>query len=330
METFKALQVCKSEDKQFSRAIVERSIDDLPAGELLIRVAYSSLNYKDALSATGNPGVTRQFPHTPGIDAAGEVLECSDGSFAVGSKVIVTGFDLGMETDGGFAQLVRVPSAWALPVPDGLTTRTSMMYGTAGLTAGLSLLALEERGINPSMGEVLVTGATGGVGSIALALLARGGYSVVAATGKSDQADYLNGLGATRVVSRDDVVAGNERPLLKPCWAAVIDCVGGEMLAAAIKATRYGGSVTCCGLVASPELALNVFPFILRGVSLLGIDSVECPLERRRQVWANLATQWRVPLLEDMCTEIGLDGLEDAITAMLAGKLSRRMLVNPG
>nr|WP_320048962.1 YhdH/YhfP family quinone oxidoreductase [uncultured Desulfuromonas sp.] len=326
---FRAFLVTSPEPKQFVRQVVERDVDALPAGELLVRVAYSSLNYKDALSATGNPGVTRHYPHTPGIDAAGVVVECCDGRFSTGEEVIVTSYDLGMETDGGFSEMIRVPSAWALKLPAEMTLKQSMMYGTAGLTAALSVQQLVEGGVTPQQGEVLVTGATGGVGSLAVAILAKLGYQVTAATGKLSERDYLTGLGATTVITRDEVTENNERPLIKPRWAGVVDCVGGPMLAAAIKATRYDGVVTCCGLVGSPNLDINVFPFILRGVRLIGIDSAECPMPRRQAVWKKLANEWALPQLDSMNDEISLDGLKDAIESMLAGTLKRRILVKP-
>ncbi len=329
MTTFRALQVTNPQPKQFVRQVVERSVDELPAGELLVQVAYSSLNFKDALSATGNPGVTRNFPHTPGIDAAGTVIECSDGRFSPGDEVIVTSYDLGMETDGGFAEMIRVPSSWAVRLPEGMSLKQSMMFGTAGLTAALSVQQLIEGGVTPDQGEILVTGATGGVGSLAVAILAKGGFQVTAATGKASESDYLKDLGATTVISRAEVTANGERPMLKPRWAGVVDCVGGDMLAAAIKATRYDGVVTCCGLVGSPNLEINVFPFILRGVRLIGIDSAECPMPRRQTVWNKLAGEWCLPQLETMNDEIGLEGLEQAISAMLAGTLKRRQLVKP-
>ncbi len=329
MTTFRALQVTMPQPKQFVRQVVERSIDDLPAGELLVQVAYSSLNFKDALSATGNPGVTRNFPHTPGIDAAGTVVECSDGRFAAGDEVIVTSYDLGMETDGGFAEMIRVPSSWAVKLPSGMSLKQSMMFGTAGLTAGLSVQELVEAGVTPDQGEILVTGATGGVGSLAVAILAKAGFQVTAATGKESEHTYLKELGATSVISRDEVTENSTRPMLKPRWAGVVDCVGGEMLAAAIKATRYDGVVTCCGLVGSPDLPINVFPFILRGVRLIGIDSAECPMPRRQTVWNKLASEWSLPQLETMNDEIGLEGLEEAISAMLAGSLKRRQIIKP-
>jgi putative YhdH/YhfP family quinone oxidoreductase len=324
---FKALLVKQPEKKVFTRTIIERDVDDLPAGELLVRVHYSSLNFKDALSATGNPGVTRNFPHTPGIDAAGEVVSCSDGSFAPGDQVIVTSYDLGMETDGGFGQMIRVPSKWALKLPAGLSLRESMMLGTAGLTAALSVYELEQGGVRPEDGPILVTGATGGVGSLAVAILAKAGYQVTAATGKMSEEEYLKAIGAADVVERNEVTQGSERPMMKPVWAGVVDCVGGEMLVAAIKSTKPRGVVTCCGIVGSSDLALNVFPFILRGVRLIGVDSAECPMLHRTEVWHSLATKWKLNALESMVEEVGLDGLEEKIQSMLKGGLKRRILV---
>ena len=326
--TFKALLVEQPEKKVFTRNIVDRSIDDLPAGELLVRVHYSSLNFKDALSATGNPGVTRNFPHTPGIDAAGEVVSCSDGSFAAGDQVIVTSYDLGMETDGGYGEMIRVPSKWALKLPAGLSLKESMMQGTAGLTAALSVYELVQGGVKPEDGPILVTGATGGVGSLAVAILAKAGYRVTAATGKASETGYLKSIGASEVIERAAVTEGSERPMMKTLWAGVIDCVGGETLAAAIKSTKYGGVVTCCGLVGSIDLPLNVFPFILRGVRLIGIDSAECPMSHRSAVWQKLASDWKIDGLEAMVDEVGLAGLEEKIQGMLKGGLKRRALVN--
>ncbi len=325
---FKALVVQQPEKKVFVRSVTTRTLDELPAGELVVKVHYSSLNFKDALSATGNPGVTREFPHTPGIDAAGEVVSCTDDSFAPGDQVIVTSYDLGMETDGGFGQIIRVPSRWALKLPAGVTLKESMMLGTAGLTAGLSVRELINNGVTPQSGSLLVTGATGGVGSLAVAILAKLGFEVTAVTGKLDETAYLESLGAKYVISRDTLLTGNERPLLKPTWAGVVDCVGGEMLAAAIKSTRYDGVVTCCGLVASPELPVNVFPFILRGVRLIGVDSAEAPMARRTEVWNKLATEWKLDHLEKMVDEATLDALEGKIQQMLKGELKRRVLVN--
>ncbi len=309
---FKALVVTKGEDKQFARTIQERTIADLPPGDLLLKVSYSSLNYKDALSATGHPGVTRQFPHTPGIDAAGEVVSCANGRFSPGRQVLITGYDLGMETDGGWGGFIRIPSEWAVPLPAGLDLRESMVIGTAGFTAALSVLKLEQAGVLPASGDVLVTGATGGVGSSAVAILARAGYRVVAATGKSSDEAFLRTLGAAEVISR---------------WAGVVDMVGGAMLAAALKSTRYGGAVTCCGLVGSAELPMNVYPFILRGVSLIGIDSVNCPMALRLQVWERLAGVWRPEHLTTVASDVTLVNLEEKLQSILQGKIRGRVVV---
>jgi len=325
---FKALVVEKTVDKQFVRKIRERDVNDLPPGDLVVRVHYSSLNYKDALSATGHPGVTRQFPHTPGIDAAGEVISCLSGAFVPGEKVVITGYDLGMETDGGWGQQIRIPSEWALRLPDGLSLRDCMALGTAGFTAGLSVLKLVQAGVRPGHGDILVTGATGGVGSIAVSILAGTGYRVVASTGKEADAEYLKGLGAAEVISRDAVTAGAEKAVLAERWGGVVDVVGGTTLVAALKSTKYGGTVTCCGLVGSPELSLNVYPFILRGVSLIGIDSVQCPRDIREDVWRRLASEWKPTRLAEVATELTLGGVEPMIQAILKGGVIGRVVVN--
>lgn len=324
-EQFKALIVEEHEGKKFTRRIGTRTLSDLPEGPLLVKVRYSSLNFKDALSATGNPGVTRKFPHTPGIDAAGEVIEDASGTFRPGDQVLVTGWDLGMNTPGGYGEYIRIPAQWALALPAGLSLRDSMILGTAGFTAGLSVHALAER-VAPDAGDILVTGATGGVGSIAVAVLAKAGYRVVAVTGKADQVDFLKRLGASDVVSRETIMENANRPMLKERWAGAVDVVGGEMLAAVLKATCHGGTVTCCGLVGSPDLPINVFPFILRGVSLLGIDSVQYPMADRPAVWNKLAGAWKVDL-EALVHEVALEGLEDCIQTILKGGLRGRVLV---
>ncbi|MBT1071520.1 YhdH/YhfP family quinone oxidoreductase [Pelotalea chapellei] len=326
--TFRALVVEKTGDRQFLRSVREKSIEDLSAGDLVVQVHYSSLNYKDALSATGHPGVTRQFPHTPGIDAAGEVVSCTNGAFDPGDKVLVTGHDLGMETDGGFGQYIRVPSNWAIKLPVGLTLREAMALGTAGFTAALSVLKLERNGVKPESGDVVVTGATGGVGSMAVSILAAAGYRVVAVTGKEDRHEFLMKCGAAEVVSRDQIVAGAEKALLPERWAGAVEVSGGALLSAVLKSTRYGGTVTCCGMVGSPELPVNVYPFILRGVSLVGIDSVNCPTETRREIWQRLAAQWKPARLEELVAEQTLSGLEPAIQAMLDGSITGRVVVN--
>lgn len=326
-DTYTCMLVEQDSEGGYSRKITQRSVDDLPDGELLIRVHYSSLNYKDALSATGNKGVTRQFPHTPGIDAAGEVVSCRDGTFLEGEKVLVTGYDLGMNTPGGFGQMIRVPASWALRLPDGLSLRESMALGTAGFTAALCVMGLEEGGVSPGDGDVVVTGATGGVGSMAVSILGTSGYTVTAVTGKGSAEAYLRSLGAGDVVDRNAVLEGSDRPMMKERWSGAVDVVGGDTLAALVKSTRYGGVVTCCGLVGSPDLNMNVYPFILRGVRLDGIDSVQVPMERRVRVWERLAGPWKPPALEEAVTEIDLGQLDGKIEEILAGKVTGRVVV---
>lgn len=327
MTTFKALQVSEGAGGVFEQRLVERELAELPAGEVLIRVRYSSLNYKDALSASGNRSVTKAYPHTPGIDAAGEVVESSVSEFVPGDEVIVTGYDLGMNTAGGFGQYIRVPAAWVIKHPRDLSLRESMMLGTAGLTAGLCVDKLEQAGLDSHNGPVLVTGATGGVGSIAVALLASQGYEVVAATGKTDQEAFFQRLGASRVIDRRLLEAGSERPMLKEQWAGAVDTVGGEILFNVVKSLKYGASAACCGLTAGTAFQGSVLPFILRGVNLLGVDSVELPMVVKASMWDRLSVQWKLDL-QDQVREISLEELPEAIEQMLAGRLVGRVLVN--
>lgn len=324
---FRALVVEEGEGGKFTRSIKERPVGDLPEGEVLIRVHYSSLNFKDALSATGNKGVTKNYPHTPGIDAAGVVEESSSPQVKPGEEVLVTGYDLGANTDGGYSEYIRVPAGWVVSLPDGLSTRESMIYGTAGFTAALSVYKMEEYGTTPDMGEVLVTGATGGVGSVACAILAKAGYSVVASTGKMDQKEFLTGLGVKEIISRADSADTSGRPLLKGRWAGAVDTVGGDILATAIKSAKQHGVITCCGNVASGELPINVYPFILRGVSLVGIDSAYCPMDARRKVWSKLAGEWKIDL-DGIATEVTLGGLDEQIDLILKGGQKGRVVVN--
>ena len=325
--TFKAMVVTETDKNQFSRALTERTIADLPDGDVLVRVSHSSLNFKDALSATGNRGVTRQFPHTPGIDAAGVVAESRVEQFSAGQPVIVTSYDLGMNTDGGFGQYIRVPAGWVVPMPDGLDAKTAMAYGTAGLTAALSIMKLVGGGVCPDAGEILVTGATGGVGSMAVAILAKLGFSVAAVTGKAEAADFLTGLGAARVLSREDAMDDSPRPLLKGLWAGAVDTVGGDVLASVLKATKSHAAVTFCGLVASPKLNTSVFPFILRGVSLIGIDSAECPMKTRLAAWQHMAGDWKIDTLPSMVREVALAALDPDIDRILKGGQTGRVVV---
>ncbi|MEN8141919.1 MAG: YhdH/YhfP family quinone oxidoreductase [Thermodesulfobacteriota bacterium] len=322
---FQALLVRKLGD-EYVRAVEERALADLPAGEVLVRVRYSSLNYKDGLSATGNRGVTRRYPHTPGIDAVGEVVETTDPQVKVGREVIVHCYDLGMNSAGGFGQYIRVPAGWLVPLPEGLSPRQAMMYGTGGFTAAMSVHRLLTLGLKPEDGPVLVTGATGGVGSLTVAILAREGFEVVAASGKAAE-DFLLGLGAARVIGREQVRGGASRAILRPRWAGVVDCVGGEILTWAVKSTKPGGIVTTCGNVAGADLDLTVYPFILRGVTLTGIDAAECPLSLRQEIWARIARDWRFDHLSEQSLEVGLAGLSEQIDLILAGKVQGRVIV---
>ncbi len=324
-ETFTAYRVEKEGDET-TRSLQELEIGSLPGGDVTVKVAYSSLNYKDALSATGNPGVTKNYPHTPGIDAAGTVVSSDSADFNEGDEVIVTSYDLGMETDGGFGQMIRVPAAWVIPLPQGLSLRESMALGTAGLTAALCLDALLGQGLTKESGPVVVTGATGGVGSVAVALLGKLGFETVASTGTEEAHDLLKSLGATEVIDRHELSEEQKRPMLKSRWGGAIDTVGGSTLTNVMKSLKWGASAAACGLVAGPKLDLTVFPFILRGANLLGIDSAQCPMAKRREVWEKLAGEWK-PDLSAMTDEITLNELDEAVDAILQGKTQGRTLV---
>jgi len=323
---FKALVVTE-ENGKFIRKIDERKIDDLPAGDVLIKVKYSSLNYKDALSAIGNKGVTRKYPHTPGIDATGIVAETSSNKFKEGDEVLVTGYDLGMNTSGGFAEYIRVPAEWIVKLPKGLAIKESMVFGTAGFTAALALYKLEQCSEIKMQGEVLVTGATGGVGSLTVAILSKNGYQVVASTGKKDQTEYLKKIGAKEVIGRDEVDDKSNRPLLNRRWKAAIDTVGGNILATVIKQMDYRCSVASCGNTYSPELHTTVFPFILRGVNLLGINSAETPMDLRLKIWEKLANEWKPYCLDEIYTECSLEQLSDKIDLILQGQIIGRVVI---
>ena len=326
-QSFKAMVVSESGEKQYKREILTRQVDDLPAGDVLVEVHYSSLNYKDALSASGNKGVTRKYPHTPGIDAAGVVAESTDSAFKPGDPVIVTSYDLGMNTAGGFGQYIRVPAGWVVPLPEGMSLRESMCYGTAGFTAALSVFQLVQHGVQPEHGDVLVSGATGGVGSIAVAILAKLGYSVTAVNGKTDRSDYLKSIGAQRIISIEEATDTSGRPLLRGLWAGSIDAVGGDILATTIKSMDANGVVTTCGNAASHELPINVYPFILRGVILVGIDSQNCPMPARRKAWQKLAGEWKIPKMEAVVEEITLEDLDQRIDKMLKRDRQGRAIV---
>lgn len=327
-QQFRALVITETEPKTFTRTIDTRSTDDLPDGDVLIRVHYSSLNYKDALSASGNRGVTRNYPHTPGIDAAGTVAQSNDATFDKDDNVVVIGHDLGMNTDGGFGQFVRVPAEWVVKLPKTLSPKEAMTYGTAGFTAAMSVDELVQNGVKPDDGEVLVTGATGGVGSMAVALLAKLGYNVVAATGKVESAaDFLHSLGATSIISRADAT-DKSRPMLRSRWAGVVDCVGGEMLETALASTKRDAVIAISGLVASPKINTTVFPFILRGARMIGIESAEFPHAKRAALWQKLATDWKIDNLATLAREVTLDTLIPEIDTILAGGQTGRVVVN--
>jgi len=321
--------VVKKDGDEFKGSVERLPLSYLPQGDVLVRVSYSSLNYKDALSAKGNPGVTRKFPHIPGIDAAGVVEESSVPDFSPGDEVVVTGYDLGMNTDGGFAGYVRVPAAWVVPLPKGLTLRESMILGTAGFTAALSVHHLIRGGVTPDRGPVLVTGATGGVGSIAVSILAKLGYSVTASSGKRDQYDLLRSLGAKDVIPRETLDTDSPKAFLKPEWAGAVDTVGGKTLEYILKSTMYMGSVSSCGLVGGSSFCTTVFPFIIRGITLYGVDSVECPMDLRLEIWNRLSGEWKPSTLNLLASEIGLDDLSSAIEDILKGKIKGRTLVVP-
>lgn len=314
------------QDGEYVGAEETCTLSDLPDNEVLIRVSHSSLNYKDALSASGNKGVTRNYPHTPGIDAAGEVVE-SAGEPAVGTQVIVTGYDLGMNTPGGFGEYIRVPASWCVSMPQGWDARKAMIYGTAGLTAGLCVGKLLRMGANPDQGPVLVSGASGAVGTVAVELLAGLGFKVTAVSGKSDQADALRELGAENVVGRDALEASS-KPMLKPAFANAVDTVGGSPLAEILKQVQPGGSVSCCGLVAGPKVETTVMPFILRGVNLLGVDSVEIPLAEKAEVWKKLSSDWACPKTETAARDIGRKDLDASLKAFLEGRSSGKIVLD--
>lgn len=319
--------VTETEDNQFVSEIKDRNIDDLPKGDVLIKVKYSSLNYKDVLSSIGNRGVTKKYPHTPGIDAAGTVVESFSEEFKAGETVIVTSYDLGMNTSGGFGQYIRVPKEWVVRMPENLSPRESMVFGTAGFTAALSVYRLIDYGITPDMGRILVSGATGGVGSIAVSILTKAGFDVVAVNGVVDEKDFLLKIGAKEVISIEEATDSTGKPLLKGLWAGGIDTIGGDILATTIKSTNPDGAVTCCGNVGSHDLPLNVYPFILRGVTLMGIDSQNCPMPIRLKVWHTIASEWKLEHLELLTTEIPLDGLSERIELILQKKHKGRTIV---
>ncbi|MEJ9228348.1 acryloyl-CoA reductase [Peribacillus butanolivorans] len=327
VQRFDALVVDKQED-QFSVSIQQLTLDDLPQGEVLIRVHYSGVNYKDSLASIPNGNIVTNYPIVPGIDLAGVVVSSENPRFKEGDEVIATSYGIGVSQSGGYSEFARVPAEWIVPLPEGLTLKEAMVIGTAGFTAALSVLRLEENNLTPDQGSVLVTGATGGVGSFAVSILSKLGYSVEASTGKESEHGYLKEIGASTIVSREDVYNGKLRALGKQKWSGAVDPVGGEPLASVLSQIQYGGSVAVSGLTAGTNLPATVFPFILRGVNLLGIDSVNCPMDTRLKVWQRLATDFKLAHLEHLIQqEITLKDLPDVLPTLLKGEARGRTIV---
>jgi acrylyl-CoA reductase (NADPH) len=329
-DQFQAFVVEKNDDG-FTRQVRACRPEMLGEGEVTVRVEYSSVNYKDGLAASEQGRVARVSPLIPGIDLAGVVVESASSTVVVGERVLAHGYDLGVAHHGGFSEYARLPARWVVPMPAGLDSRTAMAIGTAGFTAALSVVALEERGLVPGSGPVLVTGASGGVGSTAVGILARRGHEVVASTGKDDAADWLRALGAAEVIDRSTLAEPSARPLEAERWAGAVDCVGGSTLASILRSLRYGAAVAASGLTGGGDLPTTVFPFILRGVSLLGIDSVAVSIARRIEMWGRLATDLRPPQVDSGDIEtVGLDDLIPVLDAILTGAVRGRTLVQPG
>jgi acrylyl-CoA reductase (NADPH) len=321
----KAYVVNKLENKKFESGVQDIDIPTIEENEVLIKVSYSSINYKDALSSTGNPGVTRVFPHVTGIDVAGKIEESNSDEFKVGDFVLVTGYDLGMNTNGGHAEFVKVPASWVIKTPAGISDKEIMIYGTAGLTAALSINELLNNGI--VSGEVLVTGATGGVGSIAVSILNKLGFNVTAISGKAEKISFLKTIGANNVILRDEFNQQSTKPMMSEIYDGIVDTVGGNVLANALKYVKYDGVATCCGLTSSHELNTNVFPFILRGVRLIGIDSVECTRQKKIDAWEKIANDFKIDTLDTLTTEISLEEIKEVYSKLLKGNAVGRYLV---
>ena len=320
--------VVRNDGESVATGVEELHLGDLPEGEVLVEVAWSSVNYKDAMVTVPGNRVARTSPLVPGVDLAGVVVASDDPDLAPGTAVLAHGGDIGVARHGGYARYARVPAGVALALPEGLSARDAMAIGTAGFTAALSVDQLEQHGMRPGEGPVLVTGASGGVGSFAVVLLAARGYEVAASTGKSDEHDWLRALGAAEVIGRDDIDKAGGRVLGPEHWAGAVDCVGGETLARALQGLRYGAAVAASGLTGGTALETTVYPFITRGVALLGVDSVRTPVERRRQVWGRLGTDLRPAHLDDLiAAEVPLQGVAHALSDILAARVRGRLLV---
>ena len=326
-QTFDAFVVNK-QDNSFSVDVEHLTLNDLPEGEVLIRVQYSGVNYKDSLAGDPNGNIVTSYPMVPGIDLAGVVVSSEDSRFKEGDSVIATSYEIGVSHYGGYSEYARIPAEWVVPLPAGLSLKEAMTIGTAGFTAALSVLRLEQNGITPDSGNILVTGATGGVGSFAISILSKLGYSVHASTGKKSEHGYLKELGAAKILTREDVYNGTLRSLGKQKWAAAVDPVGGENLAAILSQIEYGGAVAVSGLTGGTKVPTTVFPFILRGVNLLGIDSVYCPMKVRQEVWNRLASDFKPSHIEALIQqEIGLKDLPEVLPTLLKGEARGRTIV---
>jgi acrylyl-CoA reductase (NADPH) len=326
-KSFKAFVVDKN-GEEFSAETKTISAAELPDGDVEIKVRYSSVNYKDGLASIPNGKIVRSFPFIPGIDLAGVVVSSNDPRYNEGDEVIATSYEIGVSHFGGFSEYARIPGDWIVPLPNGLTLKEAMVYGTAGFTAALSVHRLEECGLTPDKGKVLVTGATGGVGSIAVAILAKLGYHVVASTGKESEHDFLKQLGAREILSREDIYGEKIKPLDQQLWAAAVDPVGGKSLSAILGKIQYGGSVAVSGLTGGTDLPTTVFPFILRGVNLLGIDSVYCPMETRERIWSRMASDMKPEgLLETIKREVTFSELPSALSSILKGESRGRTVL---
>lgn len=326
-QSFRAYRV-HNDDQGFRTGIEHLEISSLPEGEVTVKVHYSSVNYKDGLASIPEGKILRKFPFTPGIDLAGEVIESKAAAFKPGDLVLCTGYGLGVSHEGGFAEYARIPADWLVPLPDGLSTQEAMAIGTAGFTAALSVERLLKNGLTPVSGPVLVTGATGGVGSIAVSILGKLGFSVTASTGKSEMTEKLKQWGASHVISREEAAQGPKGPLGAEQWAAVVDPVGGPVTGELLKSIKYGGSIALSGLTGGGKFDSSVFPFILRGVNLLGIDSVFCPMPLRMELWRQLAGDWKPEqTIENGVKVFTLDQLPEALTTVLAGKAEGRQVI---
>ncbi|WP_340105126.1 YhdH/YhfP family quinone oxidoreductase [Rhodohalobacter sp. 8-1] len=326
--TYKALVAGKRENGEKDLSIQSLKTSNLPGHDVLIRVHYSSLNYKDALSASGDPGVTKSYPHTPGIDAAGVVEWSDDDRFNIGDKVVVTGYDLGQNTAGGFGEYICVPGDWVVPLPESLSLKESMILGTAGFTAAYGVKKIVDQGIEPDEDYVLVTGATGGVGSLTVSILSRVGYRVMAVTGKKEEKSFLKSIGASEIISRESVTEISGAPLQSSRWAAAIDTVGGEMLDAVLRQAGHNGVVACCGNILGGRLETSIYPFILRGISLMGIDSGNCLMSARLEIWDYLAGDWKPSNLEKLSHTCIISDLPQEIEKILDGRQAGRIVVS--